>query len=119
MKKFFVIAVVGLFASTPSFAATVSCSFMSGDIFDTKTGAWVGVPSDDTIFDLFSEELRIKVDNSLLAKLDSQKPFLAGDHRKGKIYIQGSDMGVNGRMIKVSGGKLHVYSGMCDVGFGG
>jgi hypothetical protein len=62
--------------------------------------------------------MKLNLQNSLLAKLDSKQPFLAGKVNRGSVYLMGSDMGVEGKLIKVSGDQITIYDGMCQVGFG-
>ncbi|WP_179380367.1 hypothetical protein [Jannaschia marina] len=98
-------------------AATVSCNFFEGAVFDSELN-WVGVPSDNAMFSLMSEELSVELDNSLLAQLDTGKPFFVSEHRKGKIYIAGSDAGVLGKMVSRTEDGSTVWDGFCQVGFG-
>ena len=98
-------------------AATVSCNFIEGDVFDTEFG-WVSEPSQESIMQLFTNELRIELDNSLLEQLDTQEPFFVAEHGLGKIFIRGSDIGVEGRMISVNGNRVTVWTGFCQVSFG-
>ena len=44
--------------------------------------------------------------------------FLAGETKLGKVYLTGSDMGVEGRNIKIEGNNINIYYGLCTVGFG-
>ena len=98
-------------------AATVVCNFMDGDIYDQEFG-WVGNPSEETLFRLFEEELQVNLDNALLAKLDDRQPFFVADHRLGKIYISGDDMGVEGKMVSADGDHITVWNGYCAITFG-
>ena len=56
--------------------------------------------------------------DNLLAKLDTQEIFLAGETPNGEVYLAGSDYGVYGRLSDVEDGMIYIYSGFCDVGFG-
>ena len=107
-----------LLISGKTFAATVTCQFMSGTTY-SKSGVWIKEGDPMTIMELFGYEgLKLKLENSLLANLDARKIFLAGETKHGKVFLLGSDMGVLGKAIKVDGDNIRVYDGMCDIGFG-
>ena len=102
-----------------TFAASVTCNFLSGTTF-SKSGEWVG-ESDDfiAIMQLFGTEgLKLKLEDNLVENLDKKKIFLAGKTRHGNVYLLGSDMGVLGKAIKVDGNNIKIYDGICQVGFG-
>jgi hypothetical protein len=99
-------------------AAKVTCNFDYGESFDQSSAAWVGNVDYETLWDLFPEGLELELDNSLLAKLDSQEIFKAGSTKKGDVYLQGSDSGILGRLSSIKDGKINIYGGYCDVGFG-
>lgn len=119
MKKYLLVILFSNFIIFTANAAKVNCTFMSG-ITISKDGAWVAAEADFMkIFDLFgSDGLSIELENSLLAKLDTREPFLAGETDLGKVYLNGSDMGIEGRNIKTDGDKIIIYYGLCTVGFG-
>ena len=54
-------------------AATVSCSFMSGEAYSISSGAWIGTAGYEDIWDIFGEGLELPMENSLLANLDTQE----------------------------------------------
>tara|TARA_B100000768_G_scaffold43962_1_gene42744 strand:- start:254 stop:613 length:360 start_codon:yes stop_codon:yes gene_type:complete len=119
MKKLITILFISNLIIFSASAAKVNCSFMSG-ITITKEGVWVSSENDFMkLFDMFGEEgLNLELENSLLAKLDTMQPFLAGETKLGKVYLTGSDMGVEGRNIKIEGNNINIYYGLCTVGFG-
>jgi len=101
-------------------AASVTCTFMSETVI-TKEGVWIKSEMDFMkLFELFGEGgLTLQLENSLLAQLDSQNVFLAGETSLGKVYLRGSEMGIEGKNIKIEGEFITMYDGMCDVSFGG
>ena len=99
-------------------AATVSCSFMSGEAYDISSGAWIGTAGYEDIWDIFGDDLSLPIENSLLANLDAQEIFIAGETDMGTVYLVGGDMGVEGRLSTIDDGMLIIYSGFCSVGFG-
>ena len=104
--------------SSPVFSANVSCNFFS-EIKITKSGEWLTTESDFMkIYEIFGDGLELPLDNSLLGNLDSQQPFKAGTVDRGTVYLMGSDMGVEGKLISVEGENITIYDGMCSVGFG-
>ena len=62
--------------------------------------------------------LSLPIENSLLANLDAQEIFRAGETDMGTVYLVGGDMGVEGRLSAIDDGMLIIYSGFCSVGFG-
>ena len=70
------------------------------------------------LYNMFGDGLKLKMDNSLLANLDSGQPFLAGKVSRGSVYLQGSDFGVEGKLTSVNGNLITIYDGYCTVGFG-
>ena len=100
-------------------AATVNCNFMTETTI-TTSGEWVSSSTDFMkMLDLYGENgLTLKLENSLLVKLDSNQVFLAGETALGKVYLKGSEMGVEGKNIRVTGDQIVIHDGMCDVGFG-
>ena len=100
-------------------AASVECSFMS-EVKISSDGKWIKSETDlMTLLEKFGDGLALKIDNALLSKLDSGQPFFAGETRLGNVYLMGSEMGVEGKLIKVDGDELTITDGMCTVGFGG
>tara|TARA_B100000959_G_C14619659_1_gene475615 strand:+ start:220 stop:606 length:387 start_codon:yes stop_codon:yes gene_type:complete len=100
-------------------AATLTCTFMS-ETEVSKSGEWLKSSVDfEEMWALFGMEgLVLPLNNTLLGKLDSQQPFLAGHINLGNVYIMGGDYGVEGMVIEVEGDVISMYSGMCDVSFG-
>jgi hypothetical protein len=105
------------FLNNAALAASVECSFLSETTIN-KSGEWLNTDSDFMkLMDMFGDGLKIPLKNSLLEKLDSGQPFLAGEVKRGKVYLMGGDMGVEGKLISVSGEIITIYDGMCTVGF--
>ena len=108
-----------LFNSEKSYAATVTCMFISGTTYSTS-GEWVREDSDMmSIMTMFGlEGLTLPLETAVLGKLDSKEIFLAGETDHGKVYLLGNENGVTGKSIKVEGNLMTIYQGMCSVGFG-
>lgn len=70
------------------------------------------------LMNLFGDGLSLPLENSLLGKLDTGEVFLAGMVERGGVFLKGSDMGVEGKLIAVNEGVITIYDGMCDIGFG-
>ena len=70
------------------------------------------------LYEMFGDGLELALENSLLGKLDSQQHFLAGEVSRGRVYLMGSDSGVQGKLIQVDGDRIAIYDGFCQVGFG-
>ena len=99
-------------------AATITCDFMS-ETKITQSGEWLSTETDwMKIWDMFGDGLELPLENSLLSKLDSGEVFLAGYVRRGKVYLRGDELGVNGKLIEVLNNEITIYDGMCDVSFG-
>ena len=99
-------------------AATITCNFMSETTI-SKSGEWLRTDDDYMkIFDMFGDGLVLPLENSLLGKLDSGEVFLAGYVRRGRVYLKGDDMGVNGKLIEVINNEITIYDGMCNISFG-
>ena len=99
-------------------AATVSCSFMS-ETQITKEGEWLKSEMDFMkLFELFGDGIELPLENSLLANLDAQVPFYVGDVQRGRVYLMGGDMGVEGKLIDVEEDIITIYDGFCEIGFG-
>ena len=117
-KHTFTILLLSLFLSSNAKAATVSCDFISGEAYDISTGEWVGSAGYEDIWDIFGEGISLPMENALLANLDSQEIFRAGETDKGTVYLVGGDMGVEGRLGSIEDGLIIIYSGFCTIGFG-
>ena len=117
-RHFLKLYFLALFLSPNINAATVSCDFISGEAYDMSTGAWIGSAGFEDIWDIFGDGISLPMENSLLSNLDSQEIFKAGETDKGTVYLVGGDMGVEGRLSKIEGNILIVYSGFCTKGFG-
>jgi hypothetical protein len=99
-------------------AATVSCSFMS-ETEMTRDGRWIR--SEVNFMKLaqtFGDGFKMNLQNSLISNLDTKQPFLAGEVQRGRVYLRGAEMGVEGKVIYVNETSIIVYDGMCQVGFG-
>ena len=122
MKKYLNIIGTALTLSVVSLtsanAAKVECSFMSETTISTS-GEWLATEMDFMkLMDLFGDGLTLPLENSLLSNLDTGEVFLAGEVDRGKVFLQGSDMGVTGKLIGVDGDVITIYDGMCSIGFG-
>ena len=122
MKRIISRLCMGIFClliSEKTFAASVTCNFLSGTTY-SKSGVWVGANDDFiAIMRLFGNEgLKLKLEDNLVENLDKRKIFLAGKTRHGNVYLLGSDMGVLGKAIKVDGNTIKIYDGICQVVFG-
>ena len=107
-----------IFWGTGASAATVTCDFMSETTI-SKSGEWLRTETDFMkILNMFGDGLKLPLENSLLSKLDSGEVFLAGYVKRGRVYLMGNDMGVNGKLIEVNNNEITIYDGMCDVSFG-
>ena len=112
------IASVAVFLGGSANAATVSCNFMSETQL-TKDGEWIKSEMDFMkLFELFGDGIELPLENSLLANLDAQIPFYVGDVQRGRVYLMGGDMGVEGKLIDVDGDIITIYDGFCDISFG-
>ena len=113
---------IGLIAvmsfSGGAMAATVSCDFDSGESYDLTSGEWTGSIGYESLFDMFSDGVEMELEMSLLAKLDTQEIFAAGETEKGMVYLMGSDYGVISRLSSIAEGQINIYGGSCTVGFG-
>ena len=99
-------------------AASVNCSFMSETVI-SQSGEWVKSETDFMkMIELFGDGLKLNLESSLLGKLDSKQPFLAGKVKRGSVYLMGSEIGVQGKLINVTNDQIAIYDGMCQVGFG-
>jgi hypothetical protein len=108
-----------LLNSEKSYAASVTCMFISGTTYSTS-GEWVKEDSDMiAIMTMFGTGgLTLPLESAVLGKLDSQEIFLAGETKHGKIYLLGGEGGVSGKSIKVEENLITIHDGMCTVGFG-
>ena len=119
MKNYLIkLIFLALFLSSNIKAANVSCNFMSGEAYSISSGAWIGTAGYEDIWDIFGDGLSLPMENALLANLDTQEIFRAGETDKGTIYLVGGDMGVEGRLSTIDDGMLIIYSGFCSIGFG-
>ena len=117
ISKVIVLGIAATFGATAQ-AATVSCSFMS-ETQITKDGEWIKSEMDFMkLFELFGDGIELPLENSLLANLDSQVPFYVGDVQRGRVFLMGGDMGVEGKLIHVESDIITIYDGLCDIGFG-
>ena len=100
-------------------AATLTCHFQ-GETEISKSGEWLKSSADfQELLALFGMEgLVLPLNNTLLGKLDTQQPFLAGQMNLGNVYIMGSDYGVEGMVIEVEGDVISMYKGLCAISFG-
>ena len=99
-------------------AAKVECSFLSETNISTL-GEWLATEMDFMkLMELFGDGLSLPLENSLLGNLDTSEVFLAGTVDRGKVFLRGSEMGVEGKLIAVDGDVITIYDGMCDIGFG-
>ena len=99
-------------------AASVNCAFMSETVI-SQSGEWVKSEADFMkMVELFGDGLKLNLESSLLGKLDSKQPFLAGKVKRGSVYLMGSEIGVQGKLIIVTDDQIAIYDGMCQVGFG-
>ena len=106
-----------LFFQRPSHAAIVDCSFMTGTKVNFN-GEWVKAYDYISLLDVFTDNIRLKISNSLLGNLDSKKPFYVGSVRRGKVYLMGGDMGIEGKLINREGDAITIYDAMCSIEFG-
>ena len=106
------------FSAGNAHAAKVECSFLSETTISTS-GEWIASEMDFMkLMDLFGDGLTLPLENSLLGNLDTGAVFLAGEVNRGKVFLKGGDMGVEGKLIGVDGDVITIYDGMCDIGFG-
>ena len=117
--RLIIFLVVGNFFVYLANAASVTCTFLSETVV-SRDGVWVKTEMDFMkLFELFGDGgLTLNLENSLLTKLDTKEVFLAGETSLGKVYLRGSEMGIEGKNIKVEGNFITMYDGMCDVSFG-
>lgn len=102
----------------PALAASVECMFMT-ETQISLDGEWLKSEQDFmALMEIFGDGLVLPLENSLLAELDSNEPFLAGEVERGKVYLMGGDMGIEGKLISLDGNKITIFDGMCDVSFG-
>ena len=109
---------LSLFMVGGAHSANISCSFMSETTISTS-GEWLATEMDFMkLMELFGDGLTLPLENSLLGNLDTGKVFLAGQVNRGRVFLKGGDMGVEGKLIGVNGDIITIYDGMCNVGFG-
>ncbi len=108
---------VALFFQRPSHAAIVDCSFMTGTKVNLN-GEWIKAYDYMSLLDVFTDNIRLKISNSLLGNLDSKRPFYVGSVRRGKVYLMGGDMGIEGKLISREDDTITIYDAMCSIEFG-
>ncbi|MBU6368849.1 MAG: hypothetical protein KGQ65_04335 [Burkholderiales bacterium] len=82
-------------------------------------GEWLKSEADFMkLMEMFGDGLQLPLKNSVLGKLDTKQPFLAGEVSRGKVFLMGTEFGVEGKLINVKSGVVTVYDGMCTVSFG-
>ena len=114
---FFLMGCSTLFGTCAS-AATVNCTFMSETTI-SKSGVWIKSEADFMkLLEMFGDGLTLPLENALLGNLDSGQPFFAGSVDRGKVFLMGGDMGIEGKLIEVLGDNITIYDGMCNIGFG-
>jgi len=119
VKLLLVLISIWFFVPGDASAASVKCMFLGGNEYSVKDGSWNGSADPMSVMQLFGVGgLTLKISNSLLGKLDSKQPFLAGKHAKGKVYLKGGAAGVEGQVISLKNGIFQTYNGMCTVSFG-
>ena len=106
-----------LFFQRPILAAIVDCSFMTGTKVNFN-GEWLKAYDYLSLMDIFDDNIRLEISNSLLGKLDSKRPFYVGSVRRGKVYLMGGDMGVEGKLISREDDAITIYDAMCSIEFG-
>lgn len=117
-------------AGTGALAANVTCNFFQGEAYShsVEDGVplvmWLGTQDLQSFIDMFREDLSVEMDNALLDKLDTGESFYISSTKYGNIFIKGEDSGVSGQMIgsyvEDDGSTVfYVWSGYCNIGFGG
>lgn len=118
MKFIFIITALFFSLVSPVYSAKVTCNFLS-ETQISKSGEWLKSEIDlMNLYNIFGDGLVLPLENSLLSKLDSKRPFLAGQTKRGRVYLMGGDLGVEGKLISISGEKIIIYDGSCTVTFG-
>jgi hypothetical protein len=120
MKKLLTIIFVSVLAQfhASANAATVKCMFWNETQLSTN-GEWLKSGADIMkLAEMFGDGLQLPLKNSVLGKLDTKQPFLAGEVSRGKVFLMGTEAGVEGKLINVKGGVVTIYDGMCTVSFG-
>ena len=99
-------------------AAKVECSFLSQTTLSTS-GEWIATELDFfKLMELFGDGLTLPLETSLLGNLDTGTVFLAGEVDRGRVYLRGSELGVEGKLIGVNGDIITIYDGLCNISFG-
>ena len=118
MKCIFIVSALFFSLVSPAYSAQVTCNFLS-ETQISKNGEWLKSEMDIMkLYNIFGDGLVLPLENSLLSKLDSKQPFLAGQTKRGKVYLMGGELGVEGKLILISGEKIIIYDGSCTVNFG-
>lgn len=119
-KKLDIVCMVAAFLTVSSVAqaASVKCSFMS-ETQISPDGTWLKTETDiSKLIKIFGDGLELPLENSLLGNLDTKLPFFAGETERGKVYLMGGPIGVQGKNISVEGDVITIYDGMCTISFG-
>ena len=96
-------------------AAEVSCGFIAENTF-SRSWEWLAHDDDwQKLLKMFPEGISISLETTLDRKLDSTKVFFAGEVEQGKVYLRGTQYGVDGKLVKVKGEQVFVYDGACSV----
>ena len=96
-------------------AVEVSCGFLMENTFSRS---WEWLAQDDDwrkLLEMFPEGISISLETPLDRKLDSRKVFFAGKVKQGKVYLRGTQYGVDGKLIRAKGEKIFIYDGACSV----
>lgn len=96
----------------PSHAAIVDISFMTGTKVKLN-GALIKANNYISLLGILAENIRLKISNSLLGDLDSKTPFYVGSVRRGKVYLMGGDMGIEGKLISREDDVITFYDAIC------
>ena len=89
---------VALLFQRPSHAVIVDCPFMTGTKVNFN-GEWLKAYYYTSLMDIFYDDIRLKISNSLLGNLESKRPFYVGSVLRGKFYLMIGDMGAEGKLI--------------------
>ena len=96
-------------------AAEVSCGFLTENVF-SQSGEWLAQDDDwQKLLKIFPEGISISLEKSLAGKLNSTEVFAAGEVEQGKIYLRGSQHGVEGKLIRLKDEQMIIYDGVCSI----